>query len=180
MESEEFEQERNRFKAEAEVAKAKAAEFEAKYKNLLLESKIAAAFVESGGRKPKTDDGGLSPLDAVMAVLKEKIEVDGDAITFKNQWGRTELNSEGRPKTLGEKMAELKKGPMGGLFEPENTNAGSDQSGTNIFKDGRVNEAFGYEATDRNRVTAKTFTVEQARKGRASIDDIASGRAVIQ
>lgn len=164
-----YEKAKQHLLTETEMARKQTAELRNQYNNLLTRTAIEKAFFEAGGRKSSFDlsaqgDEDLSPVEGILSIFQNRIKLEEDGrIVFLNTSGNVEINSEGRPKTLGEKMIELRKGSMGALFEPENTNSGTGATPT-VSSNGRQ---------------VKVFSADQARSGRASIDDIASGKAII-
>lgn len=165
----EFDKAKQQYLTEAETARKQTTELKKQYDNLLTRTAIEKAFFEAGGRKSNFDLSAqgtedITPVDMILSTFQNRIKLEEDGrIVFLNTSGNIEITSEGRPKTIGEKMIELRKGSMGALFEPENTNSGTGATPT-VSSNGRQ---------------VKVFSADQARNGRASIDDIASGKAII-
>jgi hypothetical protein len=163
-----YEEAKTRYLQESEASKKKAENWQRKYEQTVVETAIKTAFYDQGGRKSGYDlesqgIDDVAPVDAIMTLLSPRIKLEEGRVVITSRTGEVETNSEGRPKTLGEKMLELRKGSMGALFEPESRSSGSGMTPT--FSSGGQNY--------------KLFSREQARNGKASIDDIAAGRAVI-
>lgn len=161
---------REQYRAEAEAAKKDANSWKGRYDELQIKTAVESAFFNNGGRKSSIDLSAqgveaedITPVEAVLSILKEKIQIQDGKIVLLNSVGSVELNSEGRPKTITEKILELKKGSMGTLFDPENTNSGSGMTPTTTY----------------NGKMVKIFSRAQARQGAASIDDIADGKAFV-
>ena len=165
----EYEKAKQYLLTETETAHKQTAELKKQYDNLKTRTAIEKAFFEAGGRKSSFDLSAqgtvdISPVEGILSILQNRIKLEEDGkIVFLNDVGSAEINSEGRTKTIGEKMIELRKGSMGALFEPENTNSGTGATPT-VSSNGRQ---------------VKVYSPEQARNGRASINDIASGKAII-
>jgi hypothetical protein len=165
----EFDKAKKQYLTEAEMARKQASELKNEINNLRTTTAIEKAFFEAGGRKSSFDLTAqgmedITPVETILSVLQKRIKLEEDGkIVFLNAIGNVEMNSDGRPKSIGEKMIDLKKGSTGVLFEPENTNSGTGATPT-VSSNGRQ---------------VKVYSVEQARNGRASMDDIASGKAII-
>jgi|GEM_PF-1154990 len=164
-----FDEVRQQYLNEADAARKQTTDLKNQYNSLLTKTAIEKAFFEAGGRKSSFDLSAqgtedVTPAEAILYVLQHRIRLEETGqIVFLNSVGNTEMNSEGRVKSISEKMVELKKGSMGALFEPENTNSGTGATPT----------------VSSNGKPVKVYSVEQARNGRASMDDIASGKAII-
>lgn len=160
---------KKQYLTEAETARKQATDFKNQLNSVITRTAIERAFFEAGGRKSSFDLSAqgmedIAPVEAILSVFQNRIKLEEDGkIVFLNAVGNIELNSEGRPKSIGEKMLELRKGSMGALFEPENNNSGTGATPT-VSSNGRQ---------------VKAFSIEQARNGRASMNDIASGKAII-
>ena len=165
----EFDKVKQQYVTEADTARKQTAELKKQYDNLKTRTAIEKAFFEAGGRKSSFDLSAqgtvdISPVEGILSILQNRIKLEEDGkIVFLNDVGGAEINSEGRTKTIGEKMIELRKGSMGALFEPENNNAGTGATPTVSY----------------NGKAVKVFSREQARNGYASMDDIASGKAIV-
>jgi hypothetical protein len=164
----EFEQLRQKYQSETEVALKSAKTWEERHNDVVIQTTVKNAFYETGGKRNHFDlsvEGGedIAPVEAILALLRPRLKLENDKVVILNNSGQIELNSEGRPKTLGEKMLELKKSSMGSLFQPESNSSGSGMIPT-ITQNGQ---------------TIKVFSREQARGGKANIDDIASGKAFV-
>ena len=164
-----FDEVKQQYLTEADAARKQTIDLKNQYNSLLTKTAIEKAFFEAGGRKSSFDLSAqgtedVTPAEAILSVLRHRIRLEETGqIVFLNSVGNTEMNSEGRVKSISEKMVELKKGSMGALFEPENTNSGTGATPT----------------VSSNGKQVKVYSVEQARNGRASMNDIASGKAII-
>jgi hypothetical protein len=124
----------------------------------LIEKGLIEAFSRAGGRQPaKWDDPNEpSPLLAVKQLLKDKIAFTSNGLIMKD-----EKHPNGKPKTLDDKLKELKTTQISGyLFNSSEPQQQQQQQS--------------------QQATKPTYTREQARKGKASINDIASGKADIR
>jgi hypothetical protein len=165
----EFDKARESYRQQTEAANKKAEEAHQQLETMTVRTATEKAFYECGGRKTEFDlsaQGGedIAPVEAILALLKPKLRIEDGRVVILNSVGAVEVNSEGRPKTLTEKMTEIKKGSMGSLFAPENMNAGSGMNPT---------------TTNRNGQPVKLYTREQARNGKASMSEIAYGKAFV-
>lgn len=164
-----YEQAKARYQQESEASRKTAENWKNKYEQTVLETAIKSTFYDQGGRKSGYDlesqgIDDVAPVEAILNLLTPRIKLDEGRLVITGRTGEVELNAEGRPKSLSEKMLELRKGSMGALFEPESRASGSGMTAT--------------FASDGQRY--KLFSRDQARSGKASIDDIAAGRAIIQ
>ena len=165
----EYEKAKQYLLTETETAHKQTAELKKQYDNLKTRTAIEKAFFEAGGRKSSFDLSAqgtvdISPVEGILSILQNRIKLEEDGkIVFLNDVGSAEINSEGRTKTIGEKMIELRKGSMGALFEPENNNAGTGATPTVSY----------------NGKAVKVFSRAQARAGHANMDEIANGTAII-
>lgn len=164
-----YEEAKAKYQQESEVSRKTAENWRQKYEQTVLETAIKSTFYDQGGRKSGYDlesEGidDVAPVEAILNLLTPRIKLDEGRLVITGRTGEVELNNEGRPKSLSEKMLELRKGSMGALFEPESRASGSGMVAT-VTSDGQK---------------YKLFSRDQARSGRASIDDIAAGRAIIQ
>ncbi len=165
----EFEKAREGYRVQTEAATKRAEEAHHQLEALTIRTATEKAFFESGGRKSTFDlsaQGGedIAPVEAMLALFRGRVRLEEGKVVILNSVGGVELNSEGRPKSLTEKMSEIKKGSMGSLFAPENNNSGSGMNPTTTNYQGKQ---------------VKLFSREQARSGKASMSDIASGKAFV-
>ena len=165
----EFDKAAENYRVQTEAANRKAEEAHAALEALTIRTATEKAFYENGGRKSSFDlsvQGGedIAPVEAVLALFRGRVKLEDGKVVILNSVGSVEMNAEGRPKTLGEKMLEIRKGSMGALFSPENTNSGSGMNPT---------------TTNHNGQPVKLYSKEQARNGKANIEDIAFGRAYV-
>jgi hypothetical protein len=112
------------------------------------------------------EDGAETPYDLVSSYLNRRIQLDKNGqVIVKNQNGNTELNSDGSPKSVVQKMHEIKQGTLKNLFI-----SAKDSSQNNL----RVNDSeqkFAIAGNQR-QIGKPTYTREQARKGKADISAI--------
>jgi hypothetical protein len=130
-----------------------------------IKTSIEKAFYENNGKRGSSIDNDIAPIDAVMQIIRPKVAIIDDRIVVVDSSGQPELNGEGKPKTIYEKMLELKSGKTLGSFF---------QSDEDLPRGGGMSGSFG------NGKGAPAYTRDQARLGKASIDDIASGKAFVQ
>ena len=112
------------------------------------------------------EDGAEKPYDLLSSYLNRRIQLDKNGqVIVKNQDGNTELNSDGSPKSVVQKMHEIKQGTLKNLFI-----SAKDSSQNNL----RVNDSEQKFAGDGNQrqIGKPTYTREQARKGKADISAI--------
>lgn len=166
-----WEELKDRYKQETEAKVKEADQWKNNYNDLLTRTAIERAFFEAGGRHSTFDLDSpgaeeIPPIEAINQILqpRTRIEESGRVLVL-DRYNQTEYNAEGKPKTLAEKMAEIKKGSMGSLFEPENNASGGGRSPTT------------YQSGSN---TSPIYSREQARLGKASIDAIASGKALVR
>lgn len=98
--------------------------------------------------------------------MRSRIKYEEGKIVLVDRSGNVEVNSSGQPKSLSEKMLELKKGSLGDLFAPESkaSGGGSFTSTEAVINGERV----------------KVASREASQKGAVDIDGIASGKIVIR
>lgn len=163
-----YEELKSRHQQETDASRKLAADWQVKYETTVVETAIKTSFFENGGKKNtySFEDGGedVPPVEAILNLLRPRIKLEDGKVIILSRSGEVELNAEGRPKSLTEKMLELRKGSMGALFDPQTNAAGSGMLPT----------------TTHNGQQYKVFSKDQARSGRASIDDLASGKALVQ
>ncbi len=164
-----YEELKTRYQQETEASRKQASDWQGKYEATVIETAIKTSFFENGGKKSSYsfDDGGeeVPPVEAILNLMRPRIRLEeGGKVVILSRTGEVELNAEGRPKTLTEKMMEFRKGSMGALFDPQNNAAGSGMSPT---------ASYGGQ-------TYTVFSKDQARNGKASIDQLASGKALVQ
>ena len=182
MQSEdEFNIEKQRLQQETQAPKQQAQETQQKMQEILLDMAFKDAFTESGGRWDAASDGGQTSFDVVRAYLKNgRCELKDKQIIFKNLWGNIELDSDGQPKSVYQKMSELKQTTT---FKPfflggdNNSNNGSHAVNDSLQKFDASGEPQQQQPTQTGR---KSFTREQARLGKADIKAIARGDADIR
>lgn len=140
-------------KAETEAANKRTEDYQAQYRQRLLDNQLESAYRDAGGL-----DG-----DAFQA-LKNSLscKIDGEQIYILDSSGGIEKNADGTPKTLAEKITEVKRHPVyQSFFKPDST--------TPQTADNKPSLAPGQYH----------YTHEQARNGKIKMEDIASGKAVL-
>jgi hypothetical protein len=175
----EFYAEKAKYQAETETLKKQDQEAQQKMQDMLLENALRDAFVEYGGRLGAAQDGSETPFEVVKHYLKNgRVEFKDKQIIFKNQFGNVELDGEGKPKSVYQKMNELK---QTATFKPFFLGGDSSSNGSRAVNDS-LQKFNGGESQQQQQQEPgrKSYTREQARRGKASIDDIASGRADIR
>lgn len=150
----EFHAEKNKLLSEAEAANKRAEEARTKIAELKLDTQFREVYTGAGG------SGDSEAYEMVKRFLGDRMQVENGQPVFLDKDGLVELGEHG-PKSLTEKMAELKqiptfKGFFSGGTSSNQTDSNSQQPAT------------------------KTYTREDARRGKASINDIASGRASVE
>lgn len=148
------------------------AQSNAELKQALEETKIHAAvkeaFYNAGGKRSAFSEevpNDLSPFEFMYAGMRQRIKFDDTGkLVVTDPTGAIELAEDGTPKSLSEKMVELSRGNMGGIFEPQGTATGG--GSTNTFS--------------KNGKQVRVVTWEQAQSGQVSVDDIASGKVIVQ
>jgi hypothetical protein len=111
-----YEELRTRFQQEAQEAKQKEKEAYNRYNDLMVDTAVKEAFFSAGGRRPNvaTDiEGDPTPLESVMSYIKPRLSVKDGRVVILDRSGNPELNKDGVPKSVGEKMMEFKKGTLG-------------------------------------------------------------------
>jgi hypothetical protein len=151
---EEFQAEKSRLLTETAAANKRAEEAQTKKQQLLLDNQLETAYSESGGIGTDTE-----AYQAIKSILK--IELENGEIVIKDRWGETERNADGTAKSVKQKMAELKQHPtFKGFFSGDGS---SSQDGGNS-----------------QQTEPKTYTRDQARNGKVSMDDIAAGKLKLE
>lgn len=146
----EFHAEKNRLQSEAEAANKRAEEAQTKMAELKLDAQFENAYRESGG------SGDSEAFELIKRFLGDRMQIENGQPVFLDRDGLVELGEHG-PKSLNEKMAELKQIP---------TFKGFFSGGTSSNQ------------TDSNQQPeTKTYTREEVLGGKANINDIASGKA---
>jgi len=147
--------------------------------DMLLDNALKDAFTESGGRWDAGNGGGDTPFEIVRAYLKNgRCELKDKQIIFKNQFGNIEYGADGNPKSVYQKMSELKQtATFKPFFLGSNNNSSNDSYAVN---DSLQKFDGSGESQQQQQTGRKTYTKDEARRGKASIDDIASGRADIR
>lgn len=170
IEQRRFEELKTRYQAETESQAKAAQEWQERHNSLVVETAVRSAFFSAGGRQGTGEfslESGLEdipPVDTMLSVLKPRINLQDGKVVITDRTGSVELNKDGRPKSLQEKMVELRRGSMGALFEPENKASGGGMTSPTTSYGGK---------------NYRIFSKEEARSGKASIDDIASGKAFV-
>jgi hypothetical protein len=134
---------------------------------------------KEGGRWDAANGGGDTPFEIVRAYLKNgRCGLKDKQIIFKNQFGNIEYGADGNPKSVYQKMSELKQtATFKPFFLGSNNNSSNDSYAVN---DSLQKFDGSGESQQQQQTGRKTYTKDEARRGKASIDDIASGRADIR
>ena len=162
----EYETLKTQAKTETEKYKQEAERTKGQLDNLIIKTAFESAFYTQGGQRPLTGalEGEIaSPVGTALSYLKDRIRLKDGEIVVTDPAGQIEINKEGKPKTIAEKLEELKQTSWGFLFMPENNASGSGML-----------SSYGAPPTG-----ARVYSAESARQGRASIDDIAAGKAQV-
>jgi hypothetical protein len=181
MQSEEdFNAEKARYQAETEALKKQHQKTQQKMQDMLLDNALKDAFTESGGRWDTANGGGDTPFEVVRAYLKNgRCEFKDKQIIFKNSYGNIEYGADGNPKSVFQKMNELKQSATFKPFFLGDDSNGSSNSSRAV--NDSLRRVDGNESQQQQQQTGrKSYTRDQARKGKANINDIASGKADIR
>lgn len=141
-----FERLKQRYQADTENAKKAADSWQQKHRQFLTETAIQEAFYQAGGKRPSSAEEA-APIALISAILAPKIQLIGNSVFL------TELDVKGDPKSLSQKMTELRQGLLSELFNAESASNAAPMSGE--------------------------YTREQARRGQAPIDAIAAGQVQV-
>lgn len=167
-----YEELKQRYKSGEEAAIRERDEMRQKYEITVIENAIRNAFFENGGRKPailESSEGGsfedIPPVEVIINQLRARMKIVDGRVCIVDRVGSVEHTENGRPKTLSEKMQELRKGSLGTLFEPVNDSKGGGMSPQTASIGGKQ---------------VKVYTRKQAMAGQVPMAEIASGAAVIQ
>jgi hypothetical protein len=170
LKKQQFEELKTRYQQQTQDALQREQEAQTRFTELVVDTAIKEAFFQAGGKRQSfnidTIEGDPTPLEAVMNLIKPKITVVDGRVAVIDRTGSPELNNEGKPKSLVEKMLELRKGTLGVFFDDDNSATGT----------GMKNPP----TTNYNGKPVTIYTKEQVRQGKANIDAIASGRAFVQ
>jgi len=148
--------------------------------DMLLDNALKDGFTESGGRWDAAEGKGDSPFEVVRAYLKNgRCELKDKQLIFKNKFGNIEYESDGNPKSVYDKMNKLK---QSATFKPFFV-GGNSTSNNNSNSSRAVNDSLqkfndGSESQQQQQTGRKSYTHDQARQGKASINDIANGRLI--
>jgi hypothetical protein len=135
--------------------------------NLFVSLQLGQAFRSAGGIEDvQPVDGAevVQPIDLIKSYLGSRLKREGDQLVLLDTLGKPEKNADGKPKSLGEKMIELKKGSLGNLFRAESTASGGGAPPSMVMSDGRQKIV---------------YTRAQTMNGTADMAKIASGEAVV-
>jgi hypothetical protein len=147
--------------------KAAAAALREENANLFVSLQLGQAFRAAGGIEdvqPVDGAEAIQPIDLIKSYLGGRLKREGDQLTLLDAVGKPEKNADGKPKSLGEKMIELKKGSLGNLFRAESTASGGGAQTSMVMADGRQKIV---------------YTRAQTMNGTADMAKIASGEAVV-
>lgn len=164
-----YEELKARYKTESELAQKERDDWKYKYESSIVENAIKSAFFETGGRKPVNIEGDITiedihPVEMMINQLKSRVKLIDGRVCVVDRVGSVEM-VESRPKTLSEKMLELRQGSSGTLFEPLN-----DSKGGGMLP----------QTASMNGKQVRVYTRAQAQQGKVPLSDIASGAAIIQ
>jgi hypothetical protein len=156
-----------RYEDEKKVLADEAKSLKLAIQKMEIRNQLGAAFRQTGGLESiPVPDGveAVDPLNLLVNHFGDRVKfIDNKAVLF-DHLGREERNPDGKPKTLSEKMQELKKGSLGNLFEADNKNSGNGTRQTMTRNDGKQ---------------MVVYTKEQAASGKADMNAVRRGEAVI-
>lgn len=157
---EEFHAEKGRLLAETETANKRAETAKTQLQEITLDTQLWGAYTEFGGVGNNDDRDAY---EAIKRHLKDsgKLQFENSQPVFVEN-GLVELGDDGKPKSVQQKMAELKQHPTFRHF----------------FSGDAVNGETG--SSNSQQANQPTYTREDARRGKASINDIASGKASVE
>lgn len=161
---------KQRHRENEEKAINEAKTWKEKFETEKIENAIRNAFFENGGRKPAIiEDTEVSiedihPVEVVINQLRSRVKLVDGRIQVIDRVGSVEY-TEGRPKTLSEKINELKQGSLGTLFEPINDSKGGGMTPQTASINGKP---------------VKVYTQKQVQAGQVPMAEIANGTAIIQ
>jgi hypothetical protein len=156
LNEDEFYQDKAQSLAEKEIAINREKEALAKIEKLKLDTQLEAAYAEAGGITSGED---ADAFQTIKSLLKTEIK-DGE-IVLKDQFGEIEKNADGTAKSVRQKMRDLRRNPtLKGFFSNDAENS--------------------QEESDSQQVAQQSYTREDARKGKANINDIASGKIQLE
>jgi hypothetical protein len=153
---EEFHAEKARLQAETAAANKRFEDIQVQRQQFLLDSQLESAFSAAGGIG--TDDAAFQ---AVKTILN--CEIEGDRIIIRDRSGNIEKNADGTPKSIAEKMTELKQNPTCKSFFKADAAALKSPGNKPPLAAGQY-----------------YYTQEQAMAGKVKIEDINSGKAVAE
>ena len=112
-----FEDAKIRYQQETEASRKAATEWQLKFEANVIDTAIKTSFFENGGKRSSfnLEDGGeeVAPVEAILNLIRPRLRLEeGSKVIILSRTGEVELNAEGRPKTLTEKMMEFRKGSM--------------------------------------------------------------------
>lgn len=158
---------KNRYGEEAKVLKGENNSLKEKMSRMEIRDQLGHAFRATGGLESIPVPEGaeqVDPLNLLISYLGDRVKlIDGKSVLHDN-YGREEKNAEGKPKTLSEKMLELKRGSLGNLFRAESNASGNDSRTTMTRTDG---------------TQMIVYTVQQAAEGKADMEKVRKGQAMI-
>lgn len=149
----EFYAERADLIAQKEAADKRFEEVQAQTQELTLDTQLEAAYRELGGIG---NDDDREAYEAIKRHLEGSLRFEDGRPVFFDERGVIEFGADG-PKTVAEKVAELKQHPTYKQFFSADTNS-----------------------PQANNSQPKIYSRQDARDGKASIEDIAFGRASVE
>jgi len=126
---------------------------------MMIEKSLTEAFTRAGGKQPALWDNPheVTPFTAIKTLLKDKLVLTSTGVIIKD-----EKHPNGKAKTLDDKLKELKTTQISGfLFNSSEPQTQQQQQ-------------------QQTEPAKKTYTREQARKGKADMKAIARGDADIK
>lgn len=147
---EQFQVEKAQLIAQAEAATKRYEEVQAQTQQLKLDAQFETAYREAGG----SADG--EAIELLKSFFGERMRIENGQQVFLDKYGMVELGENG-PKTFAEKMAEVSK--------------------TSAFKHCFTGDSTSSQADSNSQ---QTYKREDAQSGKASMNDIASGKIKLE
>jgi hypothetical protein len=161
---------KQRHMANEQKALAEANKWEEMWRTEKIENAIRNSFFENGGRKPAIIENtevsieDIHPVEVVINQMRGRVKIVDGRVCVVDRVGSIEY-TEGRPKTLSEKIQELKQGSLGTLFEPINDSKGGGMTPQTASVGGKQ---------------VKVYTRKQVQSGQVPMAELAAGTAIIQ